>query len=521
MGFGTDFDDDGDVLPDAPRETEQKDPLYQSIDIQVSDTTQSSPAKNRLLMALPRKYFPNNSSTDPDGTSFFYPGVSDLLYDITNDQAAVVLLFFTLYKDIGDARKMVFPTDTHNSIKGVNSIIFNDSANLSSNTEVGPEFYMNADLNTVENAAGDRVIANVGIIDFDRDYQPKGCLGATTFGTSGYGATTGTSTSAQYINAIGPMIRNVGTIYVGTSWGENNNGVDGGFGLDAILSGSPYRNTKGTTIGNGDSGSTTPTWLQNQYNRKGGIYIKQQNGAHGIHCIHYDGESRWAMGMGRYGNLGTEHLYFHYAAHENEEPKSQGFVKSDKHSTTSAGTQMNFTGQHRCEDKDDSLQNVDIGLIVVSTGKYNNLLEAQKPTINESLPVVALSTKRNQKSVFGVLSNKEDRNGGPREYSFGNFVSVHHDDEELDRLIINSLGEGGVWICNINGNLENGDYITTCEIPGYGMLQDDDLLHNYTVAKITQDCNFELDNPYYDCVEFEFEGQTYRKAFVGCTYHCG
>ena len=92
---------------------------------------------------------------------------------------------------------------------------------------------------------------------------------------------------------------------------------------------------------------------------------------------------------------------------------------------------------------------------------------------------------------------------------------------ENDRLIVNSLGEGAIWICNINGNLENGDYITTCEIPGYGMLQDDDLLHNYTVAKITQDCNFELDNSYYDCVEFEFEGNTYRKAFVGCTYHCG
>ena len=95
------------------------------------------------------------------------------------------------------------------------------------------------------------------------------------------------------------------------------------------------------------------------------------------------------------------------------------------------------------------------------------------------------------------------------------------EENDIERLIINSLGEGGVWVCNINGNLENGDYITTCEIPGYGMLQDDDLLHNYTVAKITQDCNFELDNPHYDCVEFEFEGQTYRKAFVGCTYHCG
>jgi hypothetical protein len=136
------------------------------------------------------------------------------------------------------------------------------------------------------------------------------------------------------------------------------------------------------------------------------------------------------------------------------------------------------------------------------------------------LPVVELSTTRNQKSAFGVLSDREDENE-TRTYTNGNFRSHFLKNGDVDRLIINSLGEGAIWVCNITGNLENGDYITTCEIPGYGMLQDDDLLHNYTVAKITQDCIFELDNPMYDCVEFEHEGNTYRKAFVGCTYHCG
>jgi len=53
------------------------------------------------------------------------------------------------------------------------------------------------------------------------------------------------------------------------------------------------------------------------------------------------------------------------------------------------------------------------------------------------------------------------------------------------------------------------------------MKQDDDLLHNYTVAKITCDCDFTLDNGFYQCEEFEYEGDTYRRAFVGCTYHCG
>ena len=137
------------------------------------------------------------------------------------------------------------------------------------------------------------------------------------------------------------------------------------------------------------------------------------------------------------------------------------------------------------------------------------------------MPVLKLSSKRNQKSAFGVVAD-ESEEGDNFIKSNGNFYShLPKRENDTKRFYVNSLGEGAVWICNINGNLENGDYITTCEIPGYGMLQDDDLLHNYTVAKITQDCNFELDNPHYDCVEFEFEGQTYRKAFVGCTYHCG
>ena len=240
-----------------------------------------------------------------------------------------------------------------------------------------------------------------------------------------------------------------------------------------------------------------------------------------------DGEGMWI----KPDSDGAGGIYFFDFASTNDwriyHSSSQNFVFSYDNSakawmsSSSSGGQINFTGQHRCEDLENSLSDSDVGLIVVSTGKYNNLVGSDKPTINESLPVVELSSKRNQKSCFGVLSDKEDRNGKPREYSFGRFVSAYDDDEELDRLIINSLGEGGIWICNINGNFENGDYITTCEVPGYGMLQDDDLLHNYTVAKITQDCTFELDNPNYDCVEFEHEGQTYRKAFVGCTYHCG
>jgi len=196
---------------------------------------------------------------------------------------------------------------------------------------------------------------------------------------------------------------------------------------------------------------------------------------------------------------------------------------------TNALIRVSFTGQHRSIPADDSLEDK-VGMICVSTGEFDTRFvdDSEKQVkINDAHPIVDLSTKRNQKSVFGVISSKEkiyknhndDNVLDYQDGAIGTVLTMADDDQE--RILVNSIGEGGIWVCNINGDLENGDYITSCEIPGYGMLQDDDLLHNYTVAKITQDCNFELDNSKYDCVEFEFEGQTYRKAFVGCTYHCG
>jgi len=61
-------------------------------------------------------------------------------------------------------------------------------------------------------------------------------------------------------------------------------------------------------------------------------------------------------------------------------------------------------------------------------------------------------------------------------------------------MIVNSLGEGGIWVCNKNGILESGDYISSSPIIGYGQKQiiNEGLLSNITVAKITCDCNFSI-----------------------------
>ena len=191
---------------------------------------------------------------------------------------------------------------------------------------------------------------------------------------------------------------------------------------------------------------------------------------------------------------------------------------------------LNFTGQHRCiPDNQELFNNIDnyIGLIVCSSGKYKsyNVLTKQLLKnksgilINESLPIIKLSNKKKQKNVFGVISNKED----VREYGAGAFITKYPTINDEPRLYINSLGEGAIWIVNTNGNLENGDYIQSSDVIGLGEKQNSEFLANYTVAKITCDCEFILNSEDYNCEEFvdSVSGNTYRKAFVGCTYHCG
>ena len=187
-----------------------------------------------------------------------------------------------------------------------------------------------------------------------------------------------------------------------------------------------------------------------------------------------------------------------------------------------------FTGFHRCyvedelcnDDNIDIFKNDFVGRIVISTGKiktdasrkkiienqleetpdeyeWYSLEDKEGITIEDALPKVQLSRIRKDKRVYGVLGdpNRGTNNNG--------------------RIIVNGCGEGAICVCNRNGNIENGDYIQTSDILGYGEKQDDDLLHNYTVAKAVMDCTFELDSPYYQCEELA-DGT--RVAIIACVY---
>ena len=207
-----------------------------------------------------------------------------------------------------------------------------------------------------------------------------------------------------------------------------------------------------------------------------------------------------------------------------------------------------FTAFHRCYTDDelynnDTQENIDLfkndymGRVVIATGKiksdFTRTTQAPKDpnapdgaddpndpnnkapkennewyseidkdgiNIEDAVPIIQLSRKKKDKRVFGVL-------GAPKRST-----------NNKDRLIVNSIGEGAICVSNTNGNIENGDYLQSSDLLGYAEKQDDDLLHNYTIAKATMDCDFQLDSPYYQCKEIE---NGVRVAFIACSYHCG
>jgi hypothetical protein len=143
-----------------------------------------------------------------------------------------------------------------------------------------------------------------------------------------------------------------------------------------------------------------------------------------------------------------------------------------------------------------------VGRIVVSTGVYSNLDGDPTVGIDEAVPVVDLCVTERDPRVFGVLAASEDRKQAHRCFELGNLRFSHP--KTTHKLVVNSVGEGGIWVCGANGPLMNGDLICSSSYSGMGMQQGDDIVRSYTVAKITCDCDF---------------GDAFR-SFVGCIYKC-
>jgi hypothetical protein len=229
-------------------------------------------------------------------------------------------------------------------------------------------------------------------------------------------------------------------------------------------------------------------------------------------------------------------------------------------SISAAGSVLSFTGQHMCFPDGPMGQGQ---IVSANKNKYITLngpltTGAQAIKSSESLPVVSLSNVTNDRSVFGVVDHQE-QSGTTRIQESGIGKVTQEKEWGDNRVIVNSLGEGALWVANTNGNLVSGDYITTSNIAGYGQKQESEFLANYTVAKITMDCDFNPEDLPVQVIKKDAEGNnvldTYGRlqwedtdrtqkayrirylttdgqrtdqanavwtaAYVGCTYHCG
>ena len=168
-----------------------------------------------------------------------------------------------------------------------------------------------------------------------------------------------------------------------------------------------------------------------------------------------------------------------------------------------ANAYTTFTGSHNVIIDLDSSVNINSnnlleGMIMSSTGVvvYSD--------INNTVVNVIPSNVVNDKKVYGIYC--------------GNEIVLNDDRTEIvsTTYYVNSLGEGGILVTNYGGNIGNGDYITTCPISGYGALQNDDVMYSYTVAKCTQNINWDSIT-----TTINYNGTNYKYTMASCTYHCG
>lgn len=119
-----------------------------------------------------------------------------------------------------------------------------------------------------------------------------------------------------------------------------------------------------------------------------------------------------------------------------------------------SGTISNFTGSHPYNEADESFE---VGDILVE----NNV------TINDS------NNSKGEVEKSSVINSK-------------NVLGVYIQDG-----LANAVGEGVIKVCGKGGNFEHGDLIVTSDISGVGMRQHDDIVRNYTIAKIRTNITFD------------------------------
>ena len=237
------------------------------------------------------------------------------------------------------------------------------------------------------------------------------------------------------------------------------------------------------TTGNFGLGTSSPSERLHVYGK-----IKQTGTGNNNNVFYraYSSDGTGLFGFAWDGGTNNYNCWIRMKAINGTE-QNVGRFENDSYSTSI----INFTGQHRCITKPNVNSSMS-GLIVYSTGEYFNINNTNSPQICESLPIVDLCTTDDDIRVFGVISDEIDDNEDSF-FGYGILKTLQRKTNKNEtRIHINSLGEGAMWICNKNGNIQNGNYISSSSVSGYGIKQNSNHLLNSTVAKITCDCDFNL-----------------------------
>jgi len=305
-------------------------------------------------------------------------------------------------------------------------------------------------------------------------------------------------------------------VYGSSSSGNSGSLGGGNFGVQGIdssgnygLLGSSGYGVFGYNSSSGNSGSlgTSNYGVYGYSSSNIGVYGKNNSsGNYGyIGGSNYGVYGYSSSSYGVYGNSTSSNGVYGYSTNG---IGVYGYGASYDFYAAGPGTDYGpFTGGHEVKLSDDFPADTKVGMIVSVTGKTEvRRDDAGKISISSTLPTVKLCNVSNDKAVFGVFVAECPL---PEDHWYKAKESEHF-------ATVNALGEGRAWVCNINDEIEVGDYITTSAVPGYGQKQSDDLLRSCTLGKATESVD-------WDSVTetVEFGGRTYKVYLIAVVYTSG
>lgn len=129
-----------------------------------------------------------------------------------------------------------------------------------------------------------------------------------------------------------------------------------------------------------------------------------------------------------------------------------------------------------------------IGMIVSTTGEIYNQDLSQTPNIDTAVsPKIVLTNKANDPSVVGTIVGSEMYS---RKIDMRFISSEEPQIDDINRVLVNTSNMGVIWVCELGGELRQGDLLTSSPLKGYAMKQKEDVYKRSTIGKSYFDTDF-------------------------------